>query len=109
MPATFLTIRYRMRLSTFDCPPVYSSVSIPIIRYLSVVGACRQEEQESGRADRINRSYEELKSVAGIDLSGLREDEQTSAFPFVLAVLASMTALQDEQKSFVYNYSGMRR
>src|SRR5215470_20016641 len=76
MPANFLTIRYRMRLSTFDCPPIYSSVYIPIIRYLPVVGACGQEEQESGGAHRINRSYEELKSVAGIDLSGLREDEQ---------------------------------
>src|SRR5258708_2316429 len=81
MAATFLTTQYRMRLSTFDCPPVFSSVSIPIIRYLSVVGACRQEEQESGRADRINRSYEELKSVAGIYLSALRRPARPSPSP----------------------------
>src|SRR5258708_33779288 len=51
MPATFLTIRYRMRLSTFDYPPVYSSAYIPIIArraaYLPVVG---RRENEDGPA-----------------------------------------------------------
>ena len=42
-------------------------------------------------------SYEKLKSVADIDLSGFQEDEQTSAFPFVLAVLVRMTALQNSR------------
>jgi hypothetical protein len=48
----------------------------------------------------MNGSYEKPKNVADIDFSGLQECEQTSAFPFVLTVLAMMTALQDEQKSF---------
>src|SRR5260221_7033424 len=50
----------------------------------------------SRKSSRINGSYEKPKSVADIDFSGLREGEQTSAFPFMLAVLAIMTSLQDE-------------
>jgi len=56
-------------------------------------------EQEVGIVDRINGSYEKRKSVADSDLSGFREDEQTPAFPFVLAVLATMTALQNRRRT----------
>ncbi len=36
------------------------------------------------------------------DVLSISIPPQLSAFPFVLAVLAIMTALQDEQKSFTY-------